>query len=185
MNTPNFEHIFVLNTGRCGSKTFSKACKHIKNYTSAHESRINIVRNKFHYSKYHIEIDNRLSWFLYFLDQYNSKKTFFVHLFRNEQDVINSFVQRKGGHKSLLNNFIKGICYQKDTNQNRQIFAKRMIKTIKYNINNFLVDKNYMNIQIEKGVEQFPKFCKIINASVDIEKATNEFKKFYNQGNSQ
>ena len=32
-------NVFILNTGRCGSRTFARACAHITNYTSAHESR--------------------------------------------------------------------------------------------------------------------------------------------------
>ena len=34
-----YDHIFVLSPGRSGSKTFAEACKHLINYTSAHESR--------------------------------------------------------------------------------------------------------------------------------------------------
>jgi hypothetical protein len=31
-------HIFILNTGRCGSTTCARACQHMTNYTAAHES---------------------------------------------------------------------------------------------------------------------------------------------------
>ena len=33
--------IFVTGTGRCGSVTFSKACRHVTNYTSGHETHTN------------------------------------------------------------------------------------------------------------------------------------------------
>lgn len=36
-------NVFVLCTGRCGSVTFVEACKHVTNYTSAHESRAGIA----------------------------------------------------------------------------------------------------------------------------------------------
>ena len=63
-------NIFVLNTGRCGSTTFIKACQHIRNYTALHESRANrIAEQRLAYPRDHIEADNRLSWFLGRLDR--------------------------------------------------------------------------------------------------------------------
>ena len=35
-------NVFVLCTGRSGSVTFYNVCKHIKNYTTSHESRKNL-----------------------------------------------------------------------------------------------------------------------------------------------
>ena len=58
-------NVFVLCTGRCGSVTLYKICKHIQNFTSGHESRKKL---DFKYQENHIEIDNRLSWFLGRLD---------------------------------------------------------------------------------------------------------------------
>lgn len=61
-------NIFVLCTGRSGSKTFIKACNHITNYTCGHESRAKRAklesRLNLDYPPNHIEADNRLSWFL-------------------------------------------------------------------------------------------------------------------------
>ena len=56
-------NIFVLCTGRCGSMTFTKACGHIDNFSSAHESRCGRLGNeRLAYPENHIEVDNRLSW---------------------------------------------------------------------------------------------------------------------------
>lgn len=56
-------NVFVLNTGRCGSMTFTKACSHIANYTSAHESRCGYLgKSRFDYPENDVEVDNRLSW---------------------------------------------------------------------------------------------------------------------------
>jgi len=38
--------IFVTGTGRCGSVTFSKACRHVANYTCGHETHTNKPRDK-------------------------------------------------------------------------------------------------------------------------------------------
>lgn len=61
-----FSNVFVLCTGRCGSTTlFAQACQHIENYTASHESKIFLLGDKrLEYSQNHIEVDNRLSWFL-------------------------------------------------------------------------------------------------------------------------
>ncbi|MEJ1383421.1 MAG: hypothetical protein RPV21_03475, partial [Candidatus Sedimenticola sp. (ex Thyasira tokunagai)] len=58
-------NIFILNTGRCGSTTFIEACRHITNYSAAHESRIQLIGDRrLAYPQNHIEADNRLSWLL-------------------------------------------------------------------------------------------------------------------------
>ena len=84
-------NIFVLSTGRCGSMTLDKFCKHITNYTSAHESRNNL---DFKYPPNHIEIDNRLSWFLGRLDKIYGDDAFYVHLKRDDLKVAKSYQNR-------------------------------------------------------------------------------------------
>ncbi len=62
-------NVFVLGTGRCGTTTFMKACRHVTNCTSGHETRVNHVGpERLSYPSNHIEADNRLSWFLGRLD---------------------------------------------------------------------------------------------------------------------
>ena len=91
-------NVFVLNTGRCGSTTFTKACKHITNYTSEHESRAGMLGKKhFNYPGNHIETDNRLCWFLGRLDEAYGNDAYYVHLKRNTKDVASSFAKRYSG----------------------------------------------------------------------------------------
>ena len=84
-------NIFVLSTGRCGSTTLYNFCKHITNYSSGHESRDNL---NFSYNNNHIEIDNRLSWFLGRLDSKYGDKAFYVHLMRDDKKVAASYEKR-------------------------------------------------------------------------------------------
>lgn len=57
--------IFITGTGRCGTKTLANACKHITNYTSGHETRTKFpFPDRLKYPDNHIEVDNRLLWFL-------------------------------------------------------------------------------------------------------------------------
>lgn len=102
--------VFILSTGRCGSKTIIKACKHITNYTSAHESRIQeIGPAHFNYPDNHIESDNRLSWFMGELDEKFGDDAFYVHLIRNKQDTVKSFNKRWKNHISINKAFLTRI----------------------------------------------------------------------------
>lgn len=57
--------VFVLNTGRCRSVTFSRACSHLTNYSAGHETLArNLGHARFAFPDQHIETDNRLAWFL-------------------------------------------------------------------------------------------------------------------------
>ena len=84
-------NVFVLSTGRCGSTTFIKACSHITNYSSAHESlSTRTGKQRLNYPENHIEADNRLSWLLGRLDNTYGDDAFYVHLNRNIEDTIAS-----------------------------------------------------------------------------------------------
>jgi len=88
-------NVFVLNTGRCGSTTFARACRHISNFSSAHESRTYLFgEERLAYPSNHIEVDNRLSWLLGRLDRKYGDRAVYVHLKRNIHDTAASFVAR-------------------------------------------------------------------------------------------
>jgi hypothetical protein len=88
-------NVFVLCTGRCGSVTFSKACSHITNFTSGHESRRKEWgAARLAYPDNHIETDNRLAWLLGRLDATYGRDARYVLLTRNEDDVVESFVRK-------------------------------------------------------------------------------------------
>ncbi|MDP8927238.1 MAG: hypothetical protein M3O70_01305 [Actinomycetota bacterium] len=86
----------MLNTGRCGSLTLATACQAaILNYTSGHESRAHIFDGtRLDYPDQHIEVDNRLSYFLGGLAAKYPEDVFYVHLTRNPDDVARSFLAR-------------------------------------------------------------------------------------------
>ncbi|MCS3662077.1 hypothetical protein [Salinibacter ruber] len=87
-------NVFVLCTGRCGSTTFARACEHIENYSAAHESRAGKIKGRVNYPARHIEVDNRLSWFLGRLDEVYGDDLFYVHLRRNPRATAESFADR-------------------------------------------------------------------------------------------
>lgn len=186
MGDSRFDNIFILCTGRCGSMTFIRACGHITNYSVGHETKINSaydkISNRLRYPKYHIEADNRLSFFLGAMDNYYpDDRTFYVHLVRNEDKVVESFSSRSGD-KSLADNYIRGILYKNYTGADRKDLIRIMAQAINYNIQSFLATKkNYIYIPIERVKTLFPIFCDLIRAQVDLLKTARELDKKYNQ----
>ena len=86
--------VFVTGTGRCGSVTFSRACRHITNYTGGHEThtnkrfakkRIGDILN-LEYPDNHIEVSPQMAIQIPLLrDKYPDAK--WVHLIRTDRDA--------------------------------------------------------------------------------------------------
>jgi len=176
-----YKNIFILNTGRCGSNTFFEACKHIKNYTCGHETRTQEINKRLFYPAHHIEVDNRLSWFLGTLGKIYPR-AFFVHLIRNRDDTVKSFMKRRGQNninrywcEAVLNTKIDNI--DEDTWQR---VCESYYDHVNNNIRSFIGNRSSMIIELEHAKGQFPIFCQMISAEVDMDKAINEFDVKYN-----
>lgn len=168
-------NVFILNSGRCGSTTFIKACQHITNYTAAHESLLsNTGPQRFDYPGNHIEADNRLSWLLGRLDNKYANNAFYVHLTRNNNDVATSFSKRI--NFGILKAYEQGILMHERHLVPSEDIAKDYIETVESNIRLFLKDKtNKMDISIETVKKDFTQFWINIGAEGDLEKALKEW----------
>ena len=169
-------NVFVLCTGRCGSTTFMKACIHISNFSTAHESRCQFLgRRRFLYPENHIEIDNRLSWLLGRLDKAYGNEAFYVHLKRDHIKVANSFVKRYSG--GIIKAYRGGgIIMGLPENEDPMAVAIDYCNTVNENISFFLRDKNQkMEFNLESYKKDFLEFWKRIGAEGDFEAAISEF----------
>lgn len=177
-------NIFVLNTGRCGSTTFIQACRHISNYTSAHESRSTLVGEaRLAYPDNHIEADNRLSWILGRLDRRYGDDAVYVHLRRHDQATAHSFTRRYdfGIIKAYREGILLGLSEAPPPLQ----LALDYCETVNSNIEMFLKDKpRKMVFQLENAERDFRQFWQLIGAKGDLTKALGEFKVSYNASNS-
>lgn len=173
-------NIFILNTGRCGSTTFIKACQHISNYTSAHESRCSLSgKTRFDYPEIHIEADNRLSWFLGRLDKYYGNKAFYVHLKRNNNDTAKSFAKRYSS--GIINAYSKDMLIGLPVNSSPMSVSLDYCDTVNSNIELFLKDKTKkMDFYLENAKQDFKEFWNLIGAKGDIDAALLEFDSSYN-----
>lgn len=164
--------VFILCTGRCGSTTFIKACSHITNYTSAHESRIaDLGQRRLDYPDHHIEADNRLAWFLGRLDEAYGDNACFVHLTRARDKVVASYARR--ADFGLMHAYKNGILgYPEQTNYDPMHIAFDVCETIDANIRFFLRGKSRtMSFALENAAMDFSHFWSWIGAEGDYQAA--------------
>lgn len=167
-------NVFVLSTGRCGSKTFAKACTHISNFTSGHETRCTKLGDeRLAYPDFHIEIDNRLAWFLGRIDEKYGNDAVYVHLYRAAEDVAESYNKRWTYPRMIVLAYARGIL------QSRLLGIDPCldyIRTVTENINLFLKDKTQIfHIDISNPKVEFEQFWTHIGAEGDLQKALAEF----------
>ena len=175
-------NIFVLSTGRCGSKSFAAACAHITNYTSGHETRTGIIGpGRLKYPKNHIEVDNRLCWFLGRLNEAYGNAAYYVHLERQTDPVVRSLNRRWHLRENIVRAYADQI--HMTTVKNPKIVCEDYIRTVTSNITMFLENKeNVLKINIEEAETGFTEFWNQISADGDLKSALNEFSTQYNQG---
>ena len=168
-------NVFILNTGRCGSTTFVKACSHINNYSYGHESLTTKTQDqRLAYPDNHIEADNRLSWFLGRLDEKYGDDAFYVHLTRELEATINSFTKRSS--YGIMRAYKEGILLDDSVLTDNKNIARDYIQTVTANIQFFLKDKTKkMEFQLENAQQDFVTFFQAVNAEGDLQLALNEW----------
>lgn len=170
----------MLCTGRSGSTSFYRACRHITNYTSGHELNTSeLGEERFAYPDRHIEIDNRLSWLLGRLDTVFGDRAFYVHLIREEHATAQSFDKRWSGRYSIIRAYAEGVLRRKDQGEHLCVDYYR---TVNQNISLFLKDKSQkMTVQLEETADHFPIFWERIGAEGDLGAALREFEVKHNR----
>lgn len=172
--------VFILSTGRCGSKSFIEGCRHIENYSSGHESLTKIFgAGRFDYKDNHIEADNRLSWELGKLNEIFNDDALYVHLIRDRDKVAKSTMKRYHQPGSIIDSYCEGI---KKTppetldEQQRLTACYSYIDTVNSNIEHFMAGKpNIMTISLENIDVDFREFWIKIGAEGNLDNALKEF----------
>ena len=169
-------NVFVLCTGRCGSTALADACEFITNFSSGHETRAGIVgTDRTSFSDNHIEIDNRLAWYLGRIDEEFGQGAYYVHMKRDFEKVVNSYSIRK--NFGLMKMFQNGMLIGQDQDVfDDKDLARDICSTIESNIQHFLKDKpNQMEMNLETVQADFEKFWNWIGAEGDYQQALNTF----------
>jgi predicted O-methyltransferase YrrM len=177
-------NVFILCTGRRGSVTFIQACRHITNYSSAHESRVQLTGDqRLDYPANHIEADNRLSWFLGRLDETYGDDAIYVHLKREISATAKSFMKR--WNAGIISAYAQGILMNERTSEmnddDKMGVCMDYCHTINANITAFLKDKSRtMVFSLENATLDFKAFWEMIGAEGDYQKALSEWDTAYN-----
>jgi hypothetical protein len=173
-------NVFILNSGRCGSTTFIRACSHITNFTARHESRCGLIgAERLNYPSNHIEADNRLSWFLGRLDEKYGDNAFYVHLQRDRDACAESFAKRSDF--GIMQAYRDGIILEMEGNPSARDIGIDYLDTITANITQFLREKTHqMSFRLEDAENDFRKFWTAINAQGDQQAAIGEWTNKYN-----
>ncbi len=173
-------NVFVLNSGRCGSLGWIRACGHITNYSAGHESRAHVVGPaRLAYPDRHIEADNRLSWLLGRLDRAYGRDAFYVHLLRDREQAARSFAKRR--HFGILHAYEQGILWGADPRGDALELARDYLETVESNIRLFLRDKPLvLEARLERLEDDFLEFWSAIGAEGDREAALAELAKRHN-----
>lgn len=176
------KNVFVLGTGRCGSVTFARACRHVSNFTTAHESRLNEVgEGRLDFPAYHIETDNRLSWFLGRLDERYGTEALYVHMLRDEEAVARSCVKRWKSENGIVYGYRTTILRNPAPEVSPIEVVRDMCRTVNANIRCFLRDKPLAaTVQLETAAEDFARVWDMAGFEGDRAAALAEWNVPYN-----
>ncbi|MDW3194405.1 MAG: hypothetical protein R8G66_18660 [Cytophagales bacterium] len=155
------------------------------NYRCGHETLMKAFgADRFAFEDQHIEIDNRLSWFLGTLDKCFGDEAIYVHLHRDKQKTATSFTKRFGFPRSIIDAFSEGIKIHRVSElsaEEKLQMAVDYVDTITDNIELFLRDKSRkMDFHIEQFETDFRTFWELIGAEGDYDLAVAEFSKIHN-----
>lgn len=174
---------FILCTGRCGSVTVAKALSHAQNYMVGHESRANRPMGRLWYPNQHIEVDNRLAWFLGELDA-RFPEAVWVHLTREREKVVESYTHRFNVRGGIMPAFASGILRRGPARPSERLeIARLYVDTVTTNILQFLKHQNQdkvVHMRIEHPYDAFAQLWELLKAEGDFNEACAELAQYYN-----
>jgi len=173
-------NIFVLCTGRCGSTTFARACAHMTNYTVGHETRSGLIRDdRLAYPPEHIEVDNRLAWFLGRLDRAYGDTAHYVHLTRNREATGQSF--RRRYDSGILYGYRSSVLMGLADTATPDVVCADYVDTVTENIHLFLLGRSRVSkVEVETARVGFEGFWQAIGARGSLAAALAEWDRCYN-----
>lgn len=176
--------VFVLSTGRCGSTTLATALSHTTNFTCAHESRSSRAQNRLDYPDNHIEVDNRLSWFLGPLYRHYPKD-FYVWLRRDREAVVRSYMKRFGTRAGIMPAFAQGIIQgsRPVSETYKRTATELYVDTVEDNIATFLSCTGVRQTHVDMDYNpqnDLEGLWKAIGAEGDLDTALTELTRKYN-----
>jgi len=152
------------------------------NFTAAHESRTGFIGPaRLQYPSNHIEVDNRLSWFLGRLDKTYGNDAFYVHLRRADARQTAISNSKRVHEGTIFGAYKLGILLHCPEDVDPIELGLDYCDTVTSNIELFLKDKtNWMNFTLENARAEFPEFWQRIGAQGNLDAAVAEFDQHHN-----
>lgn len=174
--------VFVLSAGRAASTAFCSACKHITNFSAAHESSASLpFPERIDYPNQHIEIDNRLTWFLPHIEDKYGDNAIYVYLRRDKEKIARSYEERWHLNVSIVKAFGHGVLMKPKISMSERLdVCRSYVDYVDAAILLHLKDKNAIYVDAENLQQDFRTFFDAINAQGDIEKCIQEFSAVHN-----
>lgn len=172
--------VLVLTTGRTGSMSLYRACQHIKNYTTGHDSKAGLLAaERTMVADQHIEIDTRFAWMLGRLALLDKGDVHYVHLTRATEDIAQSYNLRWANRKGIMRGYCEGIL-ERDKAPGDLAIARDLVETTEDNIKAFLVGRPHSTLRLETIGNDLAALFDKIRADVQAEDAMAEFRKRHN-----
>lgn len=175
------------------------------NFTVGHESRASAYGPaRFAYPDNHIEVDNRLSWFVGSLAEHHPD-AHYVHLLRDADATARSFLARWNVHPppprprgriarlrwqmqvrhpraSLISAFGNGLLMRgKPWPRHKRLEVSRfLVDTVHANIRTFLADRPHVAVRLETAAQDFAEFWEWVGAEGDLDAALSEWQVRHN-----
>lgn len=145
------------------------------NFTCAHESRIDrLGEDRLRYPDHHIEVDNRLAWFLGRLEETYHDDACYVHLKRNENDTAASFAKRYNA--GIIRAYSEDILLHLPEGHDPYAVCLDYCHTVNSNIQTFLNNKEKkMVVHLENAKADFRIFWEAMGAEGNLEEALREW----------
>ena len=177
-------NVFVLCTGRCASMTFARAAAHLTNYTAGHESRAGrLGPDRVAFPANHVEVDNRLTWFLGRLEAaYPFGFAFYVHLRRDREETARSFLARYDS--GIIGAYRRSVLMGLPEDAEPIEVCRDYVDTATAQIEHFLRNKfrMQMEVRVDTAKEDFAAFWARIKGQGDLAGALHEWDVRHNAG---
>jgi hypothetical protein len=155
------------------------------NFTAGHETLAREpLPRRLDYPDEHIEVDNRLFFYLGLLEEAFGAEPFYVHLLRDEQDVVRSLLDRWDTPISLGQGWERTVMMRgAGTPQLHAEAAADAVTAMNAGIRVFLRDKPRQQvIHLEDCPEAFGRFWDAVGAVGDRDSAMAEWSVSHNAG---
>lgn len=171
------KNVFIISPGRTATSAMSKALSHVSGFTSLHESRVSFLQDeRINYPNFHIELDNRLSFYMPQLTKkYSKKESLLVIINRDRKSIAESY-NKRWRKINIMKAFSQGIHMRNLNSNNIDVclaYVNYVYETLDYFKNDW---DNVLEVDFSNLNAAITQILKRINKIEDLDNVLNEMK---------